>query len=66
MRAFGMDIRRPFSPEASKKAPMDAAKPRHTVLTGAWQNCIAVNCFIPVDAYPGELMKSLISFVGSC
>jgi hypothetical protein len=40
-RAFGMQYRFPFEPAASKKAPIEAARPKQTVDTSALQSFIA-------------------------
>ncbi|MNG25105.1 hypothetical protein D3C84_1099130 [compost metagenome] len=37
---LGSEKRLPFSPAASRKAPMLAAKPRHMVDTDGLMNCI--------------------------
>ncbi len=40
IRALGSAKRLPFSPAASRNAPMLAAMPMHSVLTGGLTNCI--------------------------
>lgn len=39
MRAFGMDMRFPLVPAQRRKAPMDAASPKHTVDTSHLTIC---------------------------
>eukprot|EP00401_Gymnodinium_catenatum_P058460 CAMPEP_0117539296 /NCGR_PEP_ID=MMETSP0784-20121206/42913_1 /TAXON_ID=39447 /ORGANISM="" /LENGTH=43 /DNA_ID= /DNA_START= /DNA_END= /DNA_ORIENTATION= len=39
-RAFGRLLRLPFVPAPNKKAPIDAAIPKHTVETSHGTNCM--------------------------
>ena len=41
MRALGIAYRLPGAPEHSSIAPMDAARPKHTVDTSARHSCMA-------------------------
>jgi len=42
MRALGSEERLPLAPAPSKKAPMDAAIPKHTVFTSHGTNLVGL------------------------
>ena len=57
MREFGSAKRLPLAPAASRKAPMLAARPMHSVDTSGLTNCIVSKIDKPaLTLPPGELM----------
>jgi len=65
IRALGNAMRMPGSPAASRKLPMLAAWPTHTVETAGLMYCIVSWIAMPaVTTPPGELMYMLIGFDG--
>src|SRR5450830_62106 len=65
MREFGNEKRLPLAPAANKNAPIDAARPVHSVDTCGLMNCIVSKIAIPADTEPpGELMYNEISLSG--
>ena len=65
IRALVRATRIPGSPAQSRKAPIEAAWPMHTVPTRGRMYCIVSCIAIPaVTTPPGELMYMKISFFG--
>lgn len=66
MREFGRDRRLPGAPAASRKAPIDAAIPKHTVLTSQGIYCIVSKIARPACTEPpGLLIYRVMSALGS-
>ena len=65
MRALGSAMRMPGSPAASRKEPIEAAWPIHTVETRGLMYCMVSWIAMPaVTTPPGELMYMKMSFFG--
>ena len=65
IRALVSATRRPGSPAASRKLPIDAAWPMHTVPTRGRIYCMVSWIAMPaVTTPPGELMYIQMSFFG--
>lgn len=57
MREFGSDLRLPLVPAESRKAPMDAAMPKHTVFTSHGMYCIVSKMASPACTEPPGLQQ---------
>eukprot|EP01033_Poteriospumella_lacustris_P015210 gene15209-gene16082 len=66
IRELGSDFRFPFVPADKRKAPIEAAMPKQTVLTSQGTYCMASKMASPACTDPpGLLMYKVMSAVGS-
>jgi len=66
MRLLGRLRRLPLVPAPRRKAPIEAAVPKHTVLVSHGTNCIVSKMAMPAETEPpGELMYMVMSWLAS-